>query len=197
MRVMEKVIRKLREIAKRYDLKFTSRMFRPNFVDREYYWPLAFIDGVSLPSLKEFRVYPDTTENRVRVLDKLLARKDYKELKKHTSGCVTSKKQLLKTVKKVRESEMRIRLLKIVRNLKSFNDHTIIITKPVNKIEKIGLNYIMLHEFLHMLLISNKVSLLRIRSNYWKLDEAIVDYLMYEDFIKKNFNKWVLWQTKK
>ena len=86
----------------------------------------------------------------------------------------------------------------VVKNLKPYKDLCVIITSPKNKIEGgYTLDYTIFHEFLHVLLIANKVRLQNVKPIYWKLEEAIVGYIEYEDFIKRNIRRWRLWNWKK
>lgn len=187
---MEKVIRKVKKIAKDYGLKFDKRMFRANVIDKKDYWLLMFLEGAPVPWIKEFNnVKAKTSKEFI----KFLSHKDYKKFNKFMTGCVVSRKNLLKSLKKIPNKEIRIKYINLAKSLKSFRDWSIIIAKPTNKIEKMTAEYTLCHEFLHALLFLNKIMIQNIKESYQIFDENLVTYLMYEDFIKKNVNKWILW----
>jgi len=179
----------LKTISKDFNLKYNSNWFSVMWVSKR---DARYLEYVGMCFDPIYTRFGKTIEKRIENINKFEPSKEFKEIKKEFSGQAITKDEVLKGVKdckKIKDSKLRNELLalhkKILGNLKENN--LALLTKTNNKKQKeILLNSILFHEWIHLLLIKNKIYFQSVSEKDWKYDEGIVTY--FEHYAKKRLN---------
>ena len=126
-----------------------------------------------------------TIEKRIGNIEKFESSKELKKILKRYGGQAITKKEVVKGLKdceKIKNIKLRKELLdlhkRIQSNLKENN--LALLTKTKNKKEKDSLlNFVLKHEWIHLLLFKNKIKFQTIADKHWKYDEGLVTYFDY------------------
>lgn len=181
-----KLKEKLRKISKDFNLEYNSNWFNFMWISKRHARYLEYIGMCFDPIYTRFG---KTIEKRLKDIEKFEKSKEFKRIKHEFSGQAITKKEVLENIRncrKIKNSRLRKDLLglneKIKGNLKS--DNLALLTKTNNKKQKeILLDSILMHEWIHHLLIKNNIYFKSISERYWKYDEGLVTYL---EFYVKN-----------
>jgi len=181
--------KELKKIAKEFGLKYNPFWFNVIWISKRHARYLEYVGMCFDPIYTRFG---KTIEKRIGNIEKFEFSKEFKKIKNEFSGQAITKIEVLegiKNCKKIKDLKLRNELLnlhnKIKLNLKQGS--LALLTKTNNKKQKeILLNSILLHEWIHHLLIKNKIYFKSISEKYWKYDEGLVTYLEY--YVKNKLN---------
>lgn len=179
----------IKKIAKEFNLKYKPEWFGYVWISKRHARYLEYIGMCWDPIYTRFG---KTIEKRIKNIEKFEKSKEFKKIKHEFSGQAITKKEVLKGIKdckKIKDLKLRNELLnlhkKIKVNLKE--DNLALLTKTNNNKQKeILLNSILIHEWIHLLLIKNKIYFKSISKKHWKYDEGLVTYFEYS--IKNRLN---------
>jgi len=169
--VSEKLKRKLKTVAKTFSLKYNPRIFNLNWVSKKELVMINYITGNP-----KYNKFGKTDDKRIKNIEKFLSSNFFKRIIKRYGGCVVSRKRFIKNMKKIKNKEIREVYEKIIKSVKG-KERIAFISRPRNIIEGRDLEKIILHEWIHQLLIYNKISLKKINPEFWRLDEGLAIYL--------------------
>lgn len=179
----------LKKLAKEFDLKFNSKWFDFIWMTKRQARYLEYVGMCFDPIYTRFG---KTIEKRIKNIDTFENSRELKEIEHRFSGQAITKDEVMKGItalKNIKNHVLRKELLKTYQKIKSkLNENSLaLLTIPDNDKEKdFLLNSILLHEWIHVLLIKNKIYFQSISENYWKYDEGLVTYLEY--FLSGNLN---------
>lgn len=180
---------KLKELAKEFDLKFNKNWFSFIWISKRNARYLEYLGMCFDPIYSKFG---RNIKKRIESIDKFKVSKELKKIKNEFSGQAITKEEVLRGInncKEIKNEKLKKELLnlykKIYLNLKEGN--LALLTKTKNKKQKeVLLNSILMHEWIHHLLIKNNIYFKSISEYYWKYDEGLVTYLEY--YIKKRLS---------
>jgi len=173
---------KLKHISRDFNLKYNSNWFNFLWISKRYARYLEYVGMCFDPIYTKFG---KTIEKRIENIDKFESSKEYKKIKKEFSGQAITKEEVIKGIKdckNIKDEKLKKELLDlhklIHKNLKE--DNLALLTKTNNKKQKeILLNSILFHEWIHLLLMKNKIYFKSKGDKYWKYDEGLVTYFEY------------------
>lgn len=176
------MINKLKKLAEEFDLKFNKNWFSYIWISKRHARYLEYTGMCFDPVYTRFG---KTIEKRIANIEKFESSEEFKKIKKEFSGQAITKKEInkgIKHCKKIKNKKIKEELLslyyKIGHNLKEGN--LALLTETKNKKQKeILLKNILLHEWIHHLLIKNNIYFKSVSESYWKYDEGLVTYLEY------------------
>jgi len=186
---MIKIKSQLRKLAKEFNLKYDENWFNVIWISKRHSRYLEYVGMCFDPIYTKFG---RTIEKRIENIEKFELSKEFKKIKHEYGGQAITKKEVLKGIqdcKKINEPELRKELLKLHRKIKSqlIEDNLALLTKTNNKKQKETLlNSILIHEWIHLLLMKNKIYFKDISERYWRYDEGLVTYCEYH--IKKRLS---------
>lgn len=174
---MKKVKLGLRDVAKDFNLKFASKEFNVVFLPKEDV--IIYLYLIGCPD-KQYSKYGQTQNQRIKNIERFLKSKDFFTLKKRYAGTIIEKKSIQKIkVRDIKNLEIRQRCNKIISNLKKKKSHAALLPIIRNKKErKFLINVVLLHEWVHTLLLYNRINFQKRTKSKWYLDEGLANYLM-------------------
>ena len=154
----------LKTISKDFNLKYNPNWFNVLWISKRHARYLEYVGMCFDPIYTKFG---KTIEKRIENIDKFESSKEYKKIKNEFSGQAITKKEVVKGIKdckKIKNLKLKKELLNlhdsILKSLKE--DNLALLTKTNNKKEKeILLNSILFHEWIHLLLMKNKIYFIR------------------------------------
>jgi len=181
---------KLKHISQDFNLKYNSNWFNVLWISKRYARYLEYVGMCFDPIYTRFG---KTIQKRIENMDKFESSKEYKKIKKEFSGQAITKEEVIKGIKdckKIKNEKLKKELLDlhhlVLKNLKE--DNLALLTKTNNKKQKeILLNSILFHEWIHLLLIKNKIYFKSEGDKFWKYDEGLVTYLEYYSKNRLNY----------
>jgi len=190
MKSASEIKSQLKKLAKDFDLKYNPEWFNFIWISKRHARYLEYI-GMCFDPI--YTGFGKTVGKRIENISKFESSREYKKIKNEFSGQAITKKEVLKGIKDCKRIEniyLRKELLglheKILKNLKENN--LALLTKTKNKKHKeILLNSILKHEWIHLLLIKNKIYFKSISEKLWKYDEGLVTYLEYYSSKRLNY----------
>ena len=190
---------RLNKLAKEFDLRFNKNWFNFMWVSKKHARYLEYIGMCFDPIYTRFG---KTIEKRLENMEKFEISKEFKKIKHEFSGQAITKKEVLENIKnckKIKNVKLKEDLLnlhkKILKNIKEGN--LALLTETKNKKQKETLlNSILMHEWIHHLLIKNKIYFKSLSEKYWKYDEGIVTYLEFYIKNKLSFLESIKKKTK-
>ena len=189
----------LKKISQDFNLKYNSNWFNVLCISKRHARYLEYIGMCFDPIYTQFG---KTIEKRIENIKKFEASKEYKKIKNEFSGQAITKKEVskgIKDCKKIKDEKLKKELLNlhylILKNLKE--DNLALLTKTNNKKQKeILLNSILFHEWIHLLLMKNKIYFKSRGDKYWKYDEGLVTYLEYYPKNRLNYLESIKYKVK-
>lgn len=183
--------KQIKQLAREFDLKYNLKWF-------DYLW-ITKRDEIILQYIGNCRDniydrYGDYPNGRIKNIS-LFFNVDLDNLSHRYGGEVYSKRHLKYQKKfmlgikdKKIKSEIKKLLIKITKKTRKIKNNDIaLITKTNDKIEyQKVVNFILKHEWIHILLFKNKIAFNRINRKYWFYDEGLCTYL--ESYISKTEN---------
>lgn len=187
--MVKKIKSQLRKFAKDFDLKYNKNWFNVMWISKRHARYLEYVGMCFDPIYTRFG---RTAEKRIENIGKFESSKEFKKIKHGVGGQAITKKEVIKGIKdckKIKNYKLGKELLelhkKIQSNLKENN--LALLTQTNNKKHKnILLNSILVHEWIHLLLMKNKIYFKDISEKYWRYDEGLVTYCEY--YIKKRLS---------
>lgn len=184
----------IKRIAKDFDFKYNSQWFHFIWISKRN---ARFLEYTGMLQDTLYNKFGKIIEDRIKNIEKYEKSKEFKKIANEFSGQAITKKEVLKGIKdckKIRNQRLKKELInlhkKIKKNLK--DDVLVLLTKTNNKKQKeILLNSYLLHEWIHILLIKNKVYFKSISERHWKYDEGLVTYLEYYINNRLNYLKFI------
>ena len=190
MRYSEEVMKnQIKNLAKDFDLKFNPSWFNVMWISKRNAIYLQYVGMCFDPIYTRFG---KTIEKRIENIRKFESSKEFEKIKHQFGGQAITNEEVMKGIKdckKIKDSKLRIELLSLHKNIKSNlkEDNLALLTETNSKKHKeILLNSILVHEWIHLLLMKNRVYFKSISEKYWKYDEGLVTYL--ENYISKKLN---------
>ena len=179
----------LKKIAKEFNLKYKAEWFNYMWISKREGRYLEYVGMCWDPIYTRFG---KTIEKRIENIDKFESSKELKNILKRYGGQAITKKEVVKGIKdckKIQNIKLRKELLdlhkRIQLNLKENNLG--LLTQTKNKREKDSLlNFVLKHEWIHLLLMKNGIYFKEVYERNWKYDEGLVTYLEY--YIKNRLN---------
>lgn len=177
---------KIKILAQQFDLKYNPKIFKVVYLSKKELVLINFLTGCPEP---EYLKFGKKVNQRIKNIENFINSKEFKMKIKKQGGCVTSKKYFEKSVKKIQNKKIRNEYIKIIKKFKYdiSNMGSVILSKPENKKESEFSKKILFHEWIHALLIYNKIHFQNIKWKYWKLDEGLTTYIEY--FLKPYIEK--------
>ena len=185
----QKAKSQLKKLAKEFDLKYNPNWFSVMWISKRN---ARFLEYVGMCFDPIYTPFGKTVEKRIENITKFESSKQFKKIKHEFGGQAITKKEVLKGIKdckKIKESKLRNELLDLHKKIKSNlkENNLALLTKTNNKKQKeILLNSILIHEWIHHLLMKNKIYFKSVSEKHWKYDEGLVTYLEY--YIKNKLN---------
>jgi len=182
-------LEKLKKLAEEFNLKYKDKWFQQIWVSKEENIFLEYLWMCPDPIYKKYGKNP---LDRAKNIEAFLASDDFLECINRWGGQVIEsnsfKKYFLIWINYIENNEIKTKYIKfynrIIKELKLKNSSVAILTKSKKEHEKRKLKSIILfHEWIHILLESNK---LRIKNN-WKYNEGLVTF--FQEYAGKK-----LWQ---
>ena len=182
---MKKAILRLKKLSKDFNLKFDSRKFNVVFLPKEDV--IIYLYLVGCPD-KEYSKYGQTQNQRIKSIERFLKSKEFSILKKRYAGTIIEKKSIREIkVRNIRNLGIRQKCNKIISNLKRKECHAALLSIIRNKRErKFLINIVLLHEWIHTLLLYNGINFQKKTKYKWYLDEGLANYLMLFSETGKN-----------
>jgi len=186
---MKQIKSQLRKLAKEFNLKYNENWFNFIWISKRYARYLEYIGMCFDPIYTRFG---KTIEKRIKNIGKFEFSKEFKKINQGYGGQAITKKEVLKGIKdckKINAHKLRKELLELHKEIKSQlrEDNLALLTKTNNKKQKeILLNSILIHEWIHLLLMKNKIYFKDISEKYWRYDGGLVTYCEY--YIKKRLS---------
>ena len=184
----EKIKEQIEKISRDFDLKYNLNWFNLLWISKRQARYLEYLGMCFDPIYTRFG---NTIKKRIENIEKFESSKEFKKIKNEYSGQVITKSEVAKGIKncrRIKDFKLKNELLnlykKILNNLKE--DNLALLTETINKKHKdILLNSILFHEWIHLLLIKNKI-FFKLEKN-WKYNEGLVTYLEYYSQDRLNF----------
>ncbi len=167
----EKVLNKVRKIAKIFSLRYNRNVFRINYLPKRELAIISYLGGNP-----DFSKFGNNIEERTNNIEDFLKSQEFKKEARKQSGCVTNSLIIAKYIKSIKNQKVK-KYCEIILKALDKNKDLILVSKPTNFKERKFTDTIILHEYLHALLNYNNVKLQKKKKEYWKLDEALVKYL--------------------
>lgn len=178
---MKAVKSQIQKVARDFNLKFEDKWFQFIWISPEQEILTEYIGDSPDPIYKK---YGKTPEDRIKNIDKFVNSKDFKKCLKRFGGQVAEKrywKQEKEWINQIKNHRIKMELLRSHYKIKkkfSKIDRLALLSIPYNKQQKEWqLKYCLIHEWLHILLMKNKILFQKINQKYWKYDEGLVTYL--------------------
>jgi len=179
----------IKKIAKEFGLRYNPEWFNYMWVSKREGRYLEYM-GMCWDSI--YTRFGRTIENRIENIEKFNKSKELKKIVKRVGGQAITKEEVIKGIKdckKIQNEKLKKELLSLHKmiklNLKENN--LALLTKTKNqKHQELLLNSILIHEWIHLLLLKNKINFKDISEKHWKYDEGLVTYLEY--YIKNKLN---------
>lgn len=171
---LEKIRTDIQILAKQFSLKYKENLFKVSFVTKRQHVILKYLTGCPAAAYVKFG---KTKREHIKRIDEFLNSNEFSSLIKEQGGCVINKKDIQTSIKKLKNEKLKRELNSILKRLKFTPFGSIILTKPETLREKRFLKTILFHEWIHILLNSNRIYFQRIKRKYWTLDEGLVTYL--------------------
>ncbi len=140
-----------------------------------------------------FKKFGTTIKQRVENVETFFKSKEFKVLLKKPGGSVLTKRELnrgLNYSKKIKDKKIRSDYYKIYKKIRRVlkNSHVALLARLKSKREmKFTFNIILFHEWIHVLLIKNRIYFQNIKKSYWELDEGLTTYL--ENFANNKIDR--------
>jgi len=179
----------IEKLAKDFNLKSNPAWFNVMWISKRNAIYLQYVGMCFDPIYTRFG---KTVEKRIENIGKFEFSKEFKKIKHEYGGQAITKKEIIKGIKdckKIKEPKLRNELLDLHRKIRSNlkEDNLALLTKTNDKKHKeILLNSILVHEWVHLLLMKNKIYFKSVSEKHWKYDEGLVTYLEY--YINKRLN---------
>ena len=179
----------IEKLAKDFNLKSNPAWFNVMWISKRNAIYLQYVGMCFDPIYTRFG---KTVEKRIENIGKFEFSKEFKKIKHEYGGQAITKKEIIKGIKdckKIKEPKLRNELLDLHRKIESNlkEDNLALLTKTNDeKHKEILLNSILVHEWVHLLLMKNKIYFKSVSEKHWKYDEGLVTYLEY--YIKKRLN---------
>jgi len=177
--VSEKLKRKLKTLAKRFSLKYNSRILNLNIVSKKELVMINYLNNC--PDYNKF----GRGNERVKNIEKFLSSKLFMKSIKKQGGCVINKKDFINKVKNIRNLNIRKKYEKIIKKMKGKN-LVVYVSKPTNIKERKFVETIILHEWIHILLNYNKINLQKINPKFWILEDGLVNFIQHHKGLKND-----------
>lgn len=179
----------LKKLSKEFNLKYDPNWFNYLWISKREARYLEYIGMCFDPIYTKFG---KTAKEMIKNIEKFERSKELKKILHEYSGQAITKPEVLdnlRNCKLIKNKKLKNELTKlnkrILKNLKEKN--LALLTKTNKKKEKEKLlNSILVHEWIHLLLIKNKIYFQEKNKKLWKYDEGLVTYL--EFYIKKRLN---------
>ena len=180
--MMKKEKTQLRKLAREFNLKYDKNWFDIMWISKRHARYLEYVGMCFDPIYTRFG---KTIEKRIENIDKFESSKELKKILKRYGGQAITKKEVVKgikdckNIKNIKLSKELLSLHKRIQlNLKE--DNLALLTKTKTKQHKeFLLNLILIHEWIHFLLMKNNIYFKSISEKHWKYDEGLVTYLEY------------------
>jgi len=181
---INKIRENIKKLAKEFNLNYKKELYKATFLTKKEFAILQFLIGCPDPVYTKFG---DTTEERIKNINEFLNSKDFIKLSNKCGGNIVNIKTFQKNIKKIKNSQIKKKAERILRKLKLESSREVVtLTIPKTEREKkFILKTILFHEWIHVLLISNKIYFQSINPDYWRLDEGLTTYLQIS-FEKKS-----------
>lgn len=180
MRIQE-VKSQIEKLAKEFDLRYRSDWFKHLWISARHEILKEYIGDCPDPI---YQKYGKDQKQRIENIEKFVKSKEFKKCLKRYGGQVSQKSELKKEekwIKKIKDERLKNELLKFnqkLRNKFGENYFLTLMTIPKNKKEKEWqIKFCLRHEWIHILLESNKIHFQRISKKYWTYDEGINEYM--------------------
>jgi hypothetical protein len=173
---LENIRQSVRELARQFSLKYEKELYQVTFLTPQELIILQFLIGCPEPFYVKFG---KTVEERIKRIEEFLCSKEYaKATKQWFGGSVVDIKCFQKNITKLKNKELKKKYEKILRKLKpSISNKAVVIAFPQDKRKLKFAFKALFHEWIHLLLLSNKIHFQNLKPKYWKLDEGLTTYL--------------------
>jgi hypothetical protein len=181
---VENIRQSIRELARQFGLKYEKELYQVTFLTPQELIILQFLIGCPEPIYVKFG---KTVEERVKRVEEFLSSREYaKAIKQWFGGSVVDIKGFQKNITKLKNKELKKKYEKILRKLKpSISNKAVVIALPQDKRKLKFAFKALFHEWIHLLLLSNKICFQNLKPKYWKLDEGLTTYLQTSFETKK------------
>lgn len=181
---INKIRENIKKLAKEFNLNYKKELYKVTFLTKKEFAILQFLIGCPDPIYTKFG---GTTGKRIKNINEFLNSKDFIKLSNKCGGNVVNIKTFQKNIEKIKDNRIKKKSERILKKLKSESSSGVVtLTTPRTEREKkFILKTILFHEWIHVLLMSNKIYFQDIKPGYWKLDEGLTTYLQIS-FEKKS-----------
>lgn len=195
----QKIKSQIKKLSEEFNLRYNPAEYGFMWISKRH---ARYLEYVGMSHDPIYTRFGKTVEKKIENIEKFERSKEFKKIKNEYGGQAITKKEILKGIKdckKIRKPKLRRELLNLHNNLllNLKEDNLALLTKTNNKNEKkILLNSFLLHEWIHLLLMKNKIYFKSISEKYWKYDEGLVTYLEYYLQNRLNYLEFIRNKTK-
>lgn len=173
------MLRKLKKLAKEFDMKFDARIFKKNFTSKQDCMLLQFITGSPHPL--EFNKFGITLKQRAMNIEGFIA-SDKSTYYNTGDGLVVDIAETLGTIKNIGNQKTKKKLVLLLNGFKTYSGEAVVLGRPENALETKKINRVLYHEWIHVLVEYNKLTF-----RDWRYNEAFTVYL--EHYLKTMDNR--------
>ncbi len=182
----------LKKLAKEFDLKYNAEWFKHIFVSKR---ENIFIEYIWMCPDPIYNKYGKNSLERAKNIEKLINSKEFGELTNRYGGQVIREKSFnkffLKRVKNIENEKIKKEFLKIYKKIKNTLRNQIeiaVLTKSnIKKEKEFVMGIILLHEWIHVLLVRNNIDFRKSDGKYWQYNEGLVTFC--QEFVENNLDE--------